>query len=368
MAKTQKIKFAQVLDALRNEDELFPPTYLHRFSDLSKDELQTLLAAWPAVGLNRRRALLEDLEILAEADSLLSFDDLAEALLSDSDSVIRMLAIRLLWQSDNARLVPRFLQILRTDEDYFTRSAAATALGRFIYLGEVGELDADVLDSVEEGLLNAWATDSQKLVRRRALESLGYSSRPEVPGLIEQAAGRENDVEWLASALFAMGRSGDDERWGQQVLQHLEHYDTDVRLEAIRAAGELGLAAARLPLLRQLRDEDDEDLRDALIWALSQIGGDGVRARLESLYDAAEADSEDESFLRDALDNLDFTEDVLHFEMFEFDPDKSPLRNFDPDDQDDDLEESWGDDWLDGVEDDLFDDWDDEEDPADDEF
>ncbi len=345
----EKPNFSLVLQALQDSDQAFPPRYLYRFSDLAPTDLRALLDIWPQVSLQRRRALLEDLEVLAESDPVLSFDELAAALLTDPDSVTRMLAIRLLWQSEDVRLVPRFLHILAEDDDYFTRAAAASGLGPFLYLGELEELESTLLTAIEEGLLAACTRDAQKLVRRRALESLGYSSRPEVPGLIAEAADRQQDVEWLASALFAMGRSAHPARWGDQVLAHLEHYDAQVRMEAVRAAGELGLTQARQPLLRLLTDEDDRDVRDAIIWALSQIGGGAVRRTLEALYDQLEADSEDEPLLRDALDNLDFTEDVLHFEMFSVNPEDQTMRSFDPaTEEDENFGPSWEEDWLSG--------------------
>ncbi len=342
-------KFPQVLQALQDEDQTFPPRYLYAFSDLPPADLRALLDVWPQISLRRRRALLEDLEILAEADTLLSFDDLAAALLDDPDAVIRMLAVRLLWQSEDFRLVPQFLRILSADEDYFTRAAAASVLGRFVYLGEVEEMEAGLLQQVEEALLAACTRDAQKLVRRRALEALGFSSRPEVPGLIAEAANRQQDVEWLASALFAMGRSGFQERWQTTVMAHLEHYDSQVRMEAVRAAGALSLPQARRPLLRMLRQEDDQDVRDAIIWALSEIGGAGVRQALEELYARLEDESEDESFVRDALDNLDFTEDTLAFDLFDIPLADRPMRNFDPSEAEtEDLGPSWEEDWLSG--------------------
>ena len=327
-----------VLQALLNERETFPAHYLYQFSSLSREAIASLLEIWPQVNLERKRALLEDMETLAEADFQQSFDELAEALLDDPDSVVRMLAIRLLWQNESARLVPNFIRILRDDEDYFTRSAAASALGMFVYYGEVDEMPRETLKRVEEALLDAHTNDAQKLVRRRALEGLGFSSRPEVPGMIEEAV-RTDDPEWLASALFAMGRSADS-RWREQVLENLDHYDAAVRMEAVRAAGELAVKKARRPLLQMLPEEPDDDVRDAIYWALSQIGGQGVRAVLEQALD----DSEDDEFLQDALDNLNFTEGTLEFGMFDFDVSGESVSAHHLDD--DDEADAWDDEWL----------------------
>ncbi len=65
-------------------------------------------------------------------------------------------------------------------------------------------------------------------------------------------------------------------------------------------------------------DALDEDLRMAIIWSLSQIGGEDVRQKLEDLLSEAE-DGEEMEFLQEALDNLFLTEGLSSFEMFDFD-------------------------------------------------
>lgn len=117
-----------------------------------------------------------------------------------------------------------------------------------------------------------------------------------------------------------MGRSS-DERWKKQVLSQLRAPNEDIRSEAIHAAGELELASARPILLDLLEDEEDLELRRELTWALSKIGGEGVRERLEELLDA-ETDDEEAEFIEEALDNLFFTEDMSKFDMLSVDPDQ----------------------------------------------
>jgi hypothetical protein len=151
------------------------------------------------------------------------------------------------------------------------------------------------------------------LIRRRALESLGYSSRPEVIPLIESAFS-SRDKEWIASALFAMGRSA-NEIWEQHVLQSFDSPHPLIRMEAARAAGELELKEAVEDLLEMI-DDDNPDVRSAAIWSLSQIGGEGVRDTLEELQELSEDDEEIE-FIESALDNLSFTEDMELFTLFD---------------------------------------------------
>lgn len=315
----QETAFDQVTNALLDENKPFPARHLRRFSDLEPADLTLLLEAWPKVSLRRKLSLLEDLENLAEADTLMSFDAFARALLPDPEAGVRTRAIRLLWECDDHKLVPTYLHILASDDSEETRAAAATALGLFIYEGELEEIPASLLKQVEEALLEAASRAESVLVRRRALEALGTSSRPEVPPLIEEAYHRK-EADWVVSAVFAMGKSS-DKRWEKQVLSQLRSADERIHMEAVRAAGELELASARPSLLDQLEDEEDPDTRHEIIWALSKIGGAGVRTKLEELLDS-EMDDEEAEFLEEALDNLLFTEDMGQFEMFEFEGDE----------------------------------------------
>ncbi len=314
--------FQVVLDALLDESQPFPPRLMYLFSDIQPDDLSTVLYIWPKVSQTRKHGLLEDLEALAESDTLLSFEAFARSLLEDGDGRVRTLAIRLLWECDDTKLIPVYKRILSSDPEPVTRAAAATALGNFINLGELDEIPEKVLHEVEKELLEAAHNAGDELVQRRAVEALGFSSIPEVPLLIESAFARK-EADWKVSALFAMGRSHDN-RWDQAVLGALEHSDPGVRAEAIRAAGELPVEDARETLIALLEKEDEEEeeseTRLDIIWALSQIGGEGVREALESLYEELDDDEEIE-FLDEALDNLTFTEELNLFDMFEIDMD-----------------------------------------------
>jgi HEAT repeat protein len=314
----QNVAFQTVLDALLDTSRPFPARYLHRFSDLPPAEVKAILQVWPKVTAQRKVALLEDLEELAEADTLTSFDDLARPLLADSQPQVRVLAMRLLWECEDPKLIPVYLDILNADEDPVVRAAAANALGLFVYLGEVENIPAELHRQVEDNLLEVATSEQEDQIRQRALESLGASSRDEVPPLIE-AAYRRKDTAWEVSALYAMGRSADN-RWEKQVLSNLTNPSDEVRSEAIRAAGELDLRASRTILLDMLVDEEDLVIRRQIIWALSKIGGEGVRNRLEELFEA-EMDDDEADFLEEAIDNLAFNEDSGLFDLLDIEAD-----------------------------------------------
>lgn len=315
---SEKVPFPSVLNALTNENANFPARLLPQFSDLSPADLAAFLKAWPQVGVNRKHTLLRDLNDVYREDNLVSFDDLARALLQDPDPLVRAQAVRLLQETSDVRLLPRLIELGANDPDLSVRTEIATVLGEFVHMGELEEIPANLKTQVEELLLKAARDDKDAHLQRAALESLGYSSRPEVVALIEEAFERP-DPHWTASALLAMSRSA-DQRWQEQVLVGLTHEDSQVRLLAARAAGELELKAARQLLLSMLDEEEDDEVLEAIIWSLSQIGGEDVRTYLQALLDAAEDDDLVE-FIEDALTNLSFTEDLEGFDLMAYDPD-----------------------------------------------
>lgn len=313
MSTPEKIPFRQFLDALIDLDTPLNPRFLYRLSDLEENELSLLANTWPEVPVWRRKALLEDAEELGDSDYLLSFEAFANFALRDADAGVRLPAVRILWEYENKNLIQTFLGMLAADSDLEVRAAAATALGRFVYLGELEELPAKTARQVEDHLLATLSGSDDELVRRRALEALGFSSRDEVVSHIQTAI-ESTDREWQASALFAMGRSG-HEMWESLILDKLDSQHPTLRTEAARAAGELELKEAVETLL-DLLDDPNAHVRTASIWALSQIGGEGVRERLERLYEETD-DEEEAEFVSDALDNLEFTENVQLFSLLD---------------------------------------------------
>lgn len=311
--------FQSVLDALLSDRKEFPRRYLQEFSDIGALELKTLLDVWPQVKPSRKLTLLEDLDALAETDTLVSFDDVALALLTDPEPDVRTRAIRLLDEYEDPKVAPSYLDMLKNDPDLNVRVEAANALHLFVDLGELEEIPEDIYHQVEDALLASAASEDNVRVRRVALESLGYSSRSEVTTLIESAFHR-SDPAWQASALVAMGRSA-DERWDDEVTRSLVHVDDRIRKAAVEAAGELSLQAARPILLKMLGEEEEPTILSAVIWSLSQIGGEDVRTYLENLLDQLE-DDEQITFLEEALDNLAFTEDLDRFDLLAYDPDE----------------------------------------------
>lgn len=293
----------------------FPAKLMYLFSDLLPEDRRELTKLWPSIPLVRRRNLLEDLVELNESDFLYDFDAIGRIALDDEDTDVVCGGIDLLFTTEDKQLIPLYFRMLQNqDRNELIRAAAANALGPYVYYGELEELREEKLHEIEEALLNAYAKDPSEHVRRRALESLGYSSRKEVPAMIRKAVDHV-DPKWVESGLFAIGRSGETQ-WEEHIMEHLDDPDQEIRLQAIHAAGAVGLSAARAPLLKLISPKADVEFRKEAIWALSQIGGEGVEeafTRLQALSD----DDEELHLLEEAVDTLNFINDAGLYEMLD---------------------------------------------------
>lgn len=311
-----EVSFDEVVAALRDETIPFPARFLYRLSGLEGEELGFMSRVWPELSTQRRLGLLEDLETLADSNTVMQFDAVNRIALGDEDARVRLTAVRALWPSEQPSLVPKLFELLDSDLSAEVRAQAASALGRFVYLGELGKIPAATLTRVEDRLITVVERENDQLTQRRALESLGYSSRPEVSDLIEQAYDKDDD-EWISSALYAMGRSADD-RWGPMVMERLHDPSQEVSREAARAAGELELGDS-LPALIELLQDQDSEVRLAAVWSLSQIGGNGVEDALDELLERTE-DEDEIDLIENALENLTLTHEMADLAMIDFLP------------------------------------------------
>jgi HEAT repeat protein len=296
MNNQETMPLDELLSILRDDSTPVPATAIYRLSALPKEDRAALEDAWPGLTVERRRALLSRLVETSEANFEMDFSAVGELALDDPDEEVRCRAIACLWEVQTPSLMQRLIGILDNDPSTAAREEAASALGRFVLLGELGKMTRDLADRVEERLLQVCRSIHEPLdVRRRALESLSYSSREEVSGLIEDAY--YHDAHSMrVSAVFSMGRSA-DERWTAYVLQELESDDPEMRYEAAQAAGELEIADA-VPLLTDLLEVDDIELVTTAIWSLGEIGGPEAR---RALTETAQL-SDDEDLL-EAIDD-----------------------------------------------------------------
>jgi HEAT repeat protein len=315
----EKLSFQIVLDHLLDSQKDIPQSHLRFYSDLDPKSLRLFLDVWPRVQPARKLILLDRLLSQLEADTIVYYEDIGRALLDDPDGEVRARAIRLLVESDDPKLAGKLIDIFLNDADLAPRMEAVQLLGEFILLGELEKVKEDQQRKIEDALLSVVRGEDNPTLRKRALESLSFSSRPEIAALIESAFERA-DPAWKASALRAMGRSH-DERWIEEVVSMLLDEDPLIKFAAIEAAGQLIIEGA-VPILLQILDdeEEDDDVAAAAIWSLSQIGGDDARTYLVALIEQTE-DEDLVEFLEDALENLNFTEELNKFELLSLDED-----------------------------------------------
>lgn len=307
--------FETVLDALLDESIKIEPQLISRLSDLEGESHQQVVALWPRIALDRRLALLEEMHALVEENHILCFESISKIAIHDDDPQARFLAVRSLAIYETTELIPDLLQLVENDSDLNVRAASAFSLGRFAYLGELDQLPAHIVQDVQECLFNIVNGEDEDIVRRQALESLGYITHNNIPAIIQEAI-KSDVISWQASALCAMGRSC-DARWAKQIETMLDNPTPLIRIEAARAAGELSLSSTKSQLL-ELLDDGSPEVRLAAIKALSQIGGEGINETLSTLLQQTQDDLEAD-FIQDAVDNLAVNEDFDFFGLVDFD-------------------------------------------------
>ena len=141
-------------------------------------------------------------------------------------------------------------------------------------------------ERMRTGLRALYADESQPtLVRRRAFESLVRDPQPWHRDEIKRLAA-SGDKDWIRTAVFSMAYfDGFDE----VTLAMLNHDDSELVFEAVRAAGarELTASAERMRFLA--RSAEDRDVMMEAITSLPYVDPDA----LDLLDELAESDDED---------------------------------------------------------------------------
>lgn len=329
----QQLEAAETLPALAE---------LAHLSGLLDQELARFHALWPRFPLELRRQLIITLMEITETDFEMDFSAIFCLALQDSDALVRATAIEGLLEQEDPRLISKFITLLLHDPSEVVRIGAAAALGNFVLLGELRKIRPEPFAKIRAALLAIYTAETESLeLRRHALEALAYTSLDEVPALIEAAYGQPAEP-LRVSAVCAMGRSA-DRRWAAIVQQELLNIQPDMRLAATRACGELALRDA-VPLLAELTEDVNADIRTVALWSLGQTGGDLARRTLQRYTRAA--DTAVQAIAVAALDELDFFHgDLDSFfgppEEFESTSDVSWDEDDDADEVDADDEALW---------------------------
>ena len=333
------IPLETTLKKLVEETEPVSVASLYALSGLDRADLDKVRSVWPTIPLERRQVAIRHLVDIAEDNFEVDFNSIYRLGLVDVDPDVRAAAIDGLWEDGDPVLVAQFIKLLQSDAAENVRVAAASALGHFVLLGEYEELPAEKVEPVVTALQVVFANTNESIeVRRHAVEALGFRSSPEIEQIIQKAY-TQPDERMRVSAVFAMGRSVDDQ-WGEIVLKEMDAHDPEMRFEAARAAGEIEYAPAVNPLIRLIEDVDD-DVQRAAVWSLGQIGGDKSRQVLTAIL---ESDAEYlHEIAQDALDELEFNSGSHPLGMLDFDEDDEEwVLDADDEEDDDEVEdEDW---------------------------
>ncbi len=260
---------------------------LRRLSNVAREDLPGLLAAWSTTNDERRRHILRRLLELSEVEAEVNFDDVFRFCLDDADAEVRSRAIEGLAECEDRWFMNRLIRLLRADPMPDVRATAAQGLARFVYMAELGELRPPERDSIEEGLFAALARAGQPLeVRCRVVEALGALSDTRVAELIARAYG-DPAPPMRVSALCAMGRSCDPV-WLPTLLGELRSPRADMRYGAVLACGEMADPAA-VPSLVPLLEDDTARIRIAGLEALGALGGKVAEQTIAGYVDHPDA-------------------------------------------------------------------------------
>lgn len=275
---------------------------LKLLSGLLEEEIQRLNNAWGGLSVDARRELVGSLVPLTAADFELDFSAIFRLAMTDADAHVRASAIDGLIEDEDVRLVPQLARVLAEDTASAVRAAAAAALAQFVLLGELKKIRPRPFNSACAALIKAHTDPNEDIiVRGCAIEALGYTSAEGVSEMIE-AAYAHPDRRLRTSAVCAMGHSA-DKRWAAITQMELNSPFPEMRYEATRACGELGLTEA-VPALVELAEDVNPRIQEVALWSLGQIGGNLARRTLQrylrtesaALRQAAQA----------ALDELEF--------------------------------------------------------------
>ncbi len=281
-----------LIQALRSEGSaaqaVVPAAIVYGLSDLQPEDQRAIEPVWNALPVVARHRVLRALNEASEAMFELSYREIATLGLDDASGLIRSTAIDLLWTDESAETMRKLMQMADADADAAVRTRALEQLGRFILLGEYGDIAHGLAEQAQALSLSIHTDATQPVaVRRRALESLANSSHPAVSNLIN-AAYTDGNHELKIGAIFAMGRTCST-TWRDQLMKELESSDNECVFEAIRACGQIQLkeAARRIG---EFTLSDDQELQMIAIWSLGEIGGRHAIDVLSSLEESAPDD------------------------------------------------------------------------------
>ncbi|MCY4018352.1 MAG: HEAT repeat domain-containing protein [Chloroflexi bacterium] len=318
-SSSRKPELIEVINALQSEahsnSSTHSSTVIYGLSDLSEPELDRLAPVWAGLPATYKHRILKQLVETSEAVFELDFGAFALMNLTDKNNLVRSAAIELLWSDESLATMRRLIDLARTDESHDVRAQAFSALGRFLLLGEYGDIPAhDAREAQELALIAVKDRHAPVEIRCRALEAIANSSHPQAAALIRAAYDDGNHL-LKVSAIYAMGRTC-DKSWRDTILEELESSDNQIVYESVQACGALQLEES-VRLIGDLVLGDDREIQLMAIWALGEIGGKRAFEILSDLEETVE-DREFLEAIEEAVDAASFSLSMSSLD-FEFD-------------------------------------------------
>ena len=281
-SSTPLLELTEALERLAAGIDLLP-TELKVLSDLDRERVKVLEAAWPNIPDETRAKVMLDAVRLSDESVEVEFSRFAAVALGDDLAEVRGAAVEALRETSHRSTARLLTSVLRDDDDEDVAAAAADILGEFVLRLELGRLPEREGEAVVDGL-RAAASDPARApaVRASAIESLAARTLPWVAPLVLEAYYGDDETVRLA-AVRGMGLAAREE-WLEYVLEQFESGDPEFRREAVIAAGEIASEDA-VDRLADLFVDADEEVARAAIEATGEIGGE---VALEYLREFAE--------------------------------------------------------------------------------
>lgn len=268
---TPLAELSEALERLAGGADLLP-SELPVLSDLDREQVKALEAAWPRIPDDNRVRLITEAVRLSDESVEVEYSRFAAVAARDPLPEVRGGAVEALRESPH-RVTARLLtSLLRDDPDEDVAAVAADVLAGFVLRLELGRFPEREGEPVVDALRAAAADPARApAVRASALESLAPRSRPWIDGLVLEAYYGDEDALRLA-AVRAMGLSARED-WLEYVLEQFDSGDPEFRREAVIAAGEIASEDA-VSRLADLFVDADEEVARAAIEAAGEIGGE----------------------------------------------------------------------------------------------
>lgn len=280
MKEEPTVPFDVILSSLFAE-EMGSIPLLYRLSDMHDEDFAKFLLRWNEAADDRRQVIARHLADISEHNFIVDFSPIFRIALQDSYPPVRIAALDGLWDSTDTNLIDPILQLLTLDPASNVREAAARSIAHFLLMSEWDQVRGINKNIVFKTLLDTYDDPMTELPLKCAvLEAMGPIPMPRISKIIEEAY-EGYSPELQLSAVFAMGTSADP-RWASIILDEMESPVEEMRAEAARSAGLIGLSEA-LPQLAELVYDDDSDVAAVAITSIGQIGGDEAENILQSL-------------------------------------------------------------------------------------